>query len=269
VNADSTSVSAKEHLVSKETGIYGRRWDTIHNGYFADPDVAFPLIEVIKRAIDSNHPDVLVDLGGGTGFILKEFLKHQKYSSLRLINVDSSPQQLSECVNGRITNIQASVDQVSRSQFQPKNGQLMLIARSLLHYFGHSGLRPLLVHIRRQLKEGEIFIHQSACFDKVENAEFLNLVYKLMSTKKWYTTIDNLKSILNETGFSVCNVCSGVKVQIDCGDLAERYQLNPQQITLICKEIERLYKQKPDVFISSTGHFTVWLHYSIFTCKAI
>jgi hypothetical protein len=261
--------SNEEQTVSKENCIHGSRWNTIHSGYFSDPKVAFPLIEVIKRTIEANHPNVIVDLGGGTGFILKELLKHHELSNIRLINVDISPSQLSECVDNRIIHLQASVDQINRSQFQASENGLLMIARSLLHYFGNSGLRPLLRHIRRQLTKGEIFVHQSACFEKVEDAECLNLVYKLMSTPKWYSTIDKLKSMLNEAGFSVCDVCPAVKLQLESNDLSERYQLSPQQIILIRKEIERLYGQKSELFISSTDHFTLWLHYSIFTCKAI
>ncbi len=263
------AVSNGEQTVSKERGIYGSRFNTIHNGYFSDPKVAFPLIEVIKRAIEANRPNVVVDLGGGTGFMLKELLKHQVLSNIRLVNVDISPLQLSECVDNHIMYLQASVDQINRSQFQTNGNGLMMIARSLLHYFDYSGLRPLLRHIRRQLMKGEIFVHQSACFEKVEDAECLNLVYKLMSTPKWYCTVDNLKSMLNDAGFSVCEICPAVKLQLESNDLSERYQLNPQQIILIRKEIERLYGQKSELFISSTDHFTVWLHYFIFTCKAI
>jgi len=263
------AVSNKEQSVSKENGIYGSRWNTIHNGYFSDSKVAFPLIEVIKRAIKANHPNVVADLGGGTGFILKELLKHQELSNMRLVNVDISPLQLSECVDDRISYLQASVDQITRSQFQTNENGLLIIARSLLHYFGYSGLRPLLRHIRRQLMKGEIFVHQSACFENVKDAECLNLVYKLMSTPKWYSTVDNLKSMLNDAGFSVYDVCPAVKLQLESNDLSERYQLNSQQKILIQKEIERLYGQKSEVFISSTDHFTIWLHYFIFTCKAI
>jgi SAM-dependent methyltransferase len=264
-----TAATNEEQTVSKENGIYGSRWNAIHHGYFSDSKVAFPLIEVIKRAIEANHPNVVVDLGGGTGFILKELLKYRELSNMLLVNVDISPLQLSECVDERISYLQASVDQITRSQFQTNDNGLMMIARSLLHYFGYSGLRPLLRHIRRQLVKGEIFVHQSACFEKVEDAECLNLVYKLMSTPKWYTTVNNLKSMLNDAGFSVCDVCPAVKLQLESNDLSERYQLNPQQIILIRKEIERLYGQKSKLFISSTDHFTAWLHYSIFTCKAI
>jgi hypothetical protein len=145
----------------------------------------------------------------------------------------------------------------------------MLISRSILHYFGEEGLKPLLQHIRRQLKTGEIFIHQTACFQDIRDAQCLNLLYKLMATEKWYTTVNNLKSILTEVGFHVYDICQSTKLQLDSTDLTERYHLNPHQITLIQKQIEQQYGQKPLVYICSPDHFTAWLHYNIFSCRAI
>lgn len=268
-NDEQIADNLKKQAVPKEECIYGNRWNTIHNNYFSDPKVASPLIEVIKNAIKTNQPHVIADLGGGTGFILKELSKQKEISS-RLVNVDSSPLQLSECIDERIINLQASVDKISRSQIlQTNEDELMIIARSILHYFGYSGLRPLLRHIRSQLMEGEIFVHQSACFEDAKDAECLNLVYKLMSTTKWYATIDNLKAILSDTGFRICDICPTFKLRLESRDLAERYKLSSQQKNLIRKEIEQRYGQKHELFTSSIDDFTVWLHYYVFTCKAI
>ena len=188
---------------------------------------------------------------------------------MRLVNVDTSQVQLSETRDQRITYIQTSIDQITRKQLQPnKEDRLMLIARSLLHYFGETGLKPILQHIRRQLKTGEIFIHQSACFQNARDAECLNLLYKLMSTQKWYTTTDKLKSMLTDTGFHVCDIYPTTKLQLDSNDLTERYHLNPQQRTLIQKQIAKQYNQRPQVFTCTPDHFTAWLHYNIFSCKA-
>lgn len=269
-NDGQLAVPNKKQSTSIENGIYGRRWNTIHNRYFSDPKVAFPLIEVIKKAILTNHPQTVADLGGGTGFLLKELLTQQELSkTVRLVNVDTSPLQLSESRDHRITYIQTSINQITRNQLQPNKNGLMLIARSLLHYFGEAGLPPLLQHIRSQMKTGEIFIHQSACFQNVRDAECLNLLYKLMSTQKWFTTIDALKSMLAETGFHVYAICPATKIQLDSTDLTERYHLNPQQRTLIQNQIEQQYGKKPQVYTCSPDHFTAWLHYNIFSCKAI
>ena len=185
------------------------------------------------------------------------------------MNVDASPLQISEIVDQRIKHIQTSIDQITREKLQPKENDLMLVSRSLLHYFGEKGLKPLLQHIRNQLKTGEIFIHQSASFQDQRDAQCLNLLYKLMGTKKWYTTTVNLKAVLNEVGFQVCSMCSAAELRLDSTDLAERYGLSPDKLNDIQKQIDSQYGQKSQVYSHSIEHFTAWLHYNIFCCKAI
>jgi O-methyltransferase involved in polyketide biosynthesis len=212
----------------------------------------------------------VADLGGGTGFILKELLKQQEFpKTIHLVNVDTSPLQLSEIKDHRIKFIKISINQITRKQLQPNKKGLMLISRSILHYFGEEGLKPLLQHIRSQLKTGEIFIHQTACFQDIRDAQCLNLLYKLMTTEKWYTTVNTLKSILTEVGFYVYDICQSPNLQLDSTDLTERYHLNPHQITLIQKQIEQQYGQKPLVYTCSPDHFKAWLHYNLFSCRAI
>lgn len=211
-----------------------------------------------------------MDLGGGTGFILKELQKQQNFSKIiRLVNVDKSPLQCCENRDQQIINIQTSIDQLTRKQLQSSKNGLMLIARSILHYFGETNLKPLLHHIRSLLNTGEIFIHQTACFQNMIDAKCLNEIYRLMGTQKWYTTIDALKSLLKSAGFQVYNICPASNLQLDSTDLTERYLLNPEQVTLIQKQIEQKYGQKRQIYTCSPKHFIAWLHYNIFSCKAI
>jgi hypothetical protein len=211
-----------------------------------------------------------VDLGGGTGFILKELLKQQNLlKTIRLVNVDISPLQHSENRDQNIISIQTSIDKLTRKQLQLNKNGLMLIARSILHYFGETDLRSNLEHIRSILKNGEIFIHQSACFKNIRDAECLNKIYELMGTQKYYPTIDDLKSVLTDVGFNVSSICHASNLQLDSTDLTERYHLYPQQVTLIKKQIEQEYGQKSQIYTCSPDHFTAWLHYNIFSCKAI
>ena len=154
--------------VSNESCIYGRRWNSIHDGYFSDSVVAFPLVEAVRRAVKECRPGVVADFGGGTGFVLKELLKHKEFCGVRLVNVDSSCLQLSECSDDRIIYVEGSVDKIDRSQLLANKEGLLIVSRSLLHYFGDSGLMPFLGHVRGQLKKGEVFVHQSACFENID-----------------------------------------------------------------------------------------------------
>ena len=59
-------------FIGKEKGIHGPCCDSLHQGYFSDPHVAAAFNEKITEAVAHLHPGVIVDLGGGTGFLLRE-----------------------------------------------------------------------------------------------------------------------------------------------------------------------------------------------------
>jgi len=259
----------EEQSVQRESGVHGMRWETLHDNYFSDSEIALPFINAIENIVSSSHPSVIADLGGGTGFILRELLKRSNLAGVRLVNVDLSPRQLSACSDGRIATVQASAAQITRHQLMAEDGEMLLIARSILHYFGRSGLRPVLRHIRGQLREGERFIHQSACFQYGEDAECMNLIYDRMGTDKWYGTTGDIEAVLRDEDFELCSVASAPKIHLSSGDLSERYGLNAGQVSSIRLEAERRYGQRPEVFISNGEGFDAWLHLYIFTCRAV
>lgn len=45
---------------------------TLHGGYFSDPATARPLVETAKGIFAKSPVNVIVDLGGGTGFLLNQ-----------------------------------------------------------------------------------------------------------------------------------------------------------------------------------------------------
>jgi SAM-dependent methyltransferase len=259
---------SEEQSVEQEMRVHGRRWETIHGGHFSDPEAAQPLVEAILKAIDLSHPNVVADLGGGTGFILKELLKRRALPGIRLVNVDISPSQLQECQDERIRPLQASVAQVTRQDLAAGEDGLLLVARAILHYFSQPAQRQLLSHLRGQLREGELFVHHSACFQNGKDAECLSLLYERMGTQKWYGTLSEMDALLKEEGWSISQVRPAPSILLDSKDLAERYSLSPQQISSIREEIGQVYNQKPEVFVFSEDGFRAWLHAYVFSCKA-
>jgi SAM-dependent methyltransferase len=249
--------------------VHGRRWETIQGGYFSDPEAARPLVEAILGAIDLSRPAVVADLGGGTGFILKELLRRRTMPGVRLVNVDISPLQLQECQDDRITLLQASVAQVTRQDLAAGEGGLLLVARAILHYFSRPAQRQLLKHLRAQQRDGELFVHHSSCFQDAEDAECLSLLYERMGTQKWFGTFSEMEVLLQEKGWSICQVQPAPMITLDSLDLAERYGLQPQQIVSIREEIAELYGQKPEVFILTKDGFRAWLQAHVFTCRAV
>jgi trans-aconitate methyltransferase len=260
----------EEQSVKKEMNVHGQRWGTIFGNYFSDSEAARPLVEAILQAIEQSHPAVVADLGGGTGFILKELLKRHSLPGVRLVNVDVSPSQLSECKDSRIVLLQTSVAKITRQELQAgANSSLLLIARAIIHYFSQSDQRLLLRHLRSQQKNGEIFVHLSSCFQNKRDAECMNLLYELMGTQKWFGSRAEMEAVLKEEGWSLCQVLPAPSARMDSRDLAERYNLQPQQIISIRKEVAREYGQKPEVFSFTDEGFNAWLQTYIFTCKAI
>jgi len=261
-------MTSEEYSVKREMKIHGQRWGSFHHRYFADPEVAEPLTAAILSAIDAASPDVIADLGGGTGFLLKELLRRRPLPGIRLVDVDVSDRQLSACNDERIERLFASATSIGRGNDGAEDRRLLLVARSLLHYFGCEGLLPLLRHLRSQLFEGELFVHQSACFKDSEDAACLNRVYEMMKTEKWYVTIGELEEALKRAGFSLSEVRAAPPLRLESCDLAERYSLGAEEVASIREKVVRDFGERQGVFTSAGERFTAWLHYSIFTCRA-
>lgn len=261
-------MTRKEDSVLREARVHGARWEGFHHRYFSDPQVAEPLTAAILQAVEASRPDVIADLGGGTGFILKELLRRRPLEGVRLVDVDISEAQLSACDDGRIERLAASAAALTRRDLRAEGRSLLLVARSLLHYFGRAGLQPLLRHLRGQLQTGEALIHQSACFADEGDAACLNRIYGMMGTEKWYSTIDELEAALEEAGFLLREVRAAPPLRLDSSDLAERYVLSAPQVASIRVEVGREFGERAGVFIETGEGFTAWLHYSIFTSRA-
>lgn len=260
---------SEEESVHREEAIHGERWRSLHDGYFSDPAVAQPFLIALEWAVNISHPSSIADLGGGTGFILCELLKILDLSGVRLINVDVSQRQLSQCSVQQIATIKAFASQITREDLVTDDGRLLLIARSLLHYLGRSGLTGLLEHIRRQMHVGEMFVHQSACFGHPEDAGCMNMIYSLMGSDKWYFTSSELQGILKAVGFEICSVLPAPKLHLTSEDLSLRYGLCADHVDIIRMTVERQFSNRSDVFMATNDGFESWLHYHIFICRAV
>jgi len=260
-------IMTDDFRLRSEMGVHGRRWYTVHDGYFTDPEVALPFLDAISREILNFKPSVVADLGGGTGFILSELAKRHPEASIKYINVDVSPEQLCECKYDNITCLQTSAADIKRGALVKDDSSIMFIMRSLLHYLGCYGVKPFLKNLRAQMKPGEIMVHQTACFESYQDADCANHLYALMRTSKWYPTITSLAQILTETGWQVVECKPAPNLCLKSPELAERYNLSAEEISQIRKEIGKKYN-RPMVFIPDGSNFTAFLHYRIFVCWA-
>jgi SAM-dependent methyltransferase len=260
-------INDDRNRIDREAGVQGPRWHTVHEGYFADAAIAQPFVEAVRRAVLASKPDVVADLGGGTGFVLCQLRAAGLGGAIHLVNVDLSATQLAECDDRHIECLPVSAARVSRRDLNVGNGRLMIIMRSLLHYFGGEGLRPLLRHLAAQLAAGEMLVHQTASFAERRDADCLNLLYQKMGTDKWYPTLGELRKELEAVGLAVCETESAPPLALTSADLAERYHLSGDDVQTVAEELSQRFGPVPAVFSPAADGFTAWLHYHILTCR--
>ena len=252
----------------QDAAIHGPHWDAVHGGYFSDVAVAAPLLEKVEEAVARTRAEVVVDLGGGTGFLLAQLAARGKCAGRRLINLDSSDEQLA-AVRGRgIERVHASIDRFSRAELAPGNARIVWIMRSALHYSGKQGLLPELQHLRRQAQSGEPFVHQTACFERAREAECLNMLYRGMHTDKWYPTVSHLGRLLAKAGWRMDGMAAAPALPLTAHDLSARYGLSAPAIVGIFTALERKFGAMAGVLDLSPGRFCAYLHYRIAVCMA-
>jgi len=111
------------------------------------------------------------DLGGGTGFILNLLIERGFTEDILFVDLDMSRKQLNSLANTEIVPVEGSITAFRRTDLTDNvNRRILFISRSSLHYMGLHGLRQALTHIRGEMRYGEIFVHQTACFDSPEDA---------------------------------------------------------------------------------------------------
>jgi hypothetical protein len=255
------------HLGTEQV-VHGARWHSLHNGYFSNPEIAQPLVAAAAAAL---HPgDVVVDLGGGTGFLLNQLAAACPGRASAWRNLDCSNAQLAQTQGAEIILVHATLDDFQRADVAQGNQHLFLLMRSVLHYAGHDGLLPLLRHLRAQARPGERFIHQSACFQAADDATCLNTLYQLMRTVKWYPTVSELTETLRQAGWQTEEAIPAPTLLLHHEELALRYHLSRADCAHICAQLtpprapaRSVFRRTPD------GGFEADLHYHLFPCVAV
>lgn len=259
--------SMDNHL-GKETVVHGRPWDTVHGGYFSDPALVRPLVEAAGGILTKAPADVIVDLGGGTGFLLSQLAAQRVAAGAALVNVDSSAAQLVQAQGRGVATIRTPVEDFQRADLADPDKRFFFLMRSVLHYFGQEGLSPLLRHLRDQAVEGEFFLHQSASFEIGEDAACLNALYRHMHTRKWYPTVTELTRRLAEAGWHVTTTTAAPSLRLTAEDLAKRYALDTGEIQRIRDTVARECGERKNIFQLTPAGFEAHLHYRIYTCVA-
>lgn len=254
--------------VERERTVQGAAWDGVHLGYFSDPAIAASLVEAVLEKAAECRPAAIVDIGGGTGFILGELDRRGLDPSIARVDVDVSHAQIGAIRNARIRGVPGSADGFRRESLLPGGGRMLFIMRSVLHYLGPEGLGRALRHIRSQMEAGEYFIHQTACFDTTRMAECLNALYAGLGTGKRYPTRDALAAALEAAGFAVCAQRRCPALTLTSEELESRYGVAPEALDAIRRELGARFADVPEVFEAGPDRFVACLYYRVFVTRS-
>ena len=251
-----------------EQAVHGKFWEHLHGGYFSDPAVARPLVAAVRGIWTQARPDVVIDLGGGTGFLLSQLQEAGVAPDARLVNLDGSETQLkAACVPG-IELIRGSVEDFRRAAVVPAGRRALFLMRSVLHYAGKAGLAAVLHHLRAQAEPSEYWVHQTACFADGRDADCLNALYARMHTRKWYPTVVGLQKRLRTAGWRIEAIHPAPTLRLESRDLGARYSLSAPGLRHIAEEMVAVYGVKSSVWHATARGFQADLHYHIFICRA-
>ena len=225
--------------VSKELNYHGGKWATAHGSYFSDMVKAAPMLDAAHLTAERCRPEVIADIGGGTGFLLRHLGDHLNGLRPRLVNVDISNDQLQVCRERGLDTLFCSALDLRREELVRESERLMLISRSVMHYFGREGQDRFLSSLRSVMKEGEMLVQQAACFVSKEEKECMNDIYPMMGVDKFYMTPDELGVAHERNGWRVADVLPASSLDLCSEDLAERYALGDDDLEKLCSTLRR------------------------------
>jgi len=259
-----------DEQIKRESGVHGEQWNFLHNGYFSDARVARPFIKTIIRYLSDSVPDVIVDLGGGTGFILRELIAKGVTANIIPINLDCSENQLDAMGKGDISCINRMISDFCRNDLiHNEEKRVFFIMRSVLHYFGQNGLVDILQHIRNQAQKGEIFIHQSACFESEVGSRCLNALYREMRSPKWYPVIKEIRDKMMAAHWQIIEERPAPALKLSSAELGQRYGLDAQSVAEIRSKLLHESGEIENIFQCTRDGFVAYLHYRIFVARAV
>ncbi|HUT26442.1 MAG TPA: methyltransferase domain-containing protein [Methanomassiliicoccales archaeon] len=225
--------------VSKELKYHGGKWATAHGSYFSDLIKAAPMLDAAHSTAERCRPEVIADIGGGTGFLLRHLGDRLNGLRPRLVNVDISDEQLQVCRERGLDTLFCSALDLRREMLLGEVERLMLISRSVLHYFGREGQDRFLSSLRSVMEEGEMLVHQPACFASKEEKECMNELYPMMGVDKFYMTPDELRAAHERNGWKVVEILNAPSLDLCSEDLAERYALGNTDLERLCGTLRR------------------------------
>ena len=257
-----------DQTVAREIHIHGERWAQLYDGYFSDTRVAREYVAAIIRTALAHPPAAIVDLGGGTGFILEQLVAEGIPEDVRLVNMDESASQLAMCRHPRIKTLAGAIQSFRREEIVKSGERLMVVCRSALHYGGIARQKPWLALVRAQMQAGEWFVHQSGCANDIDGALALDILFEMAGVDKWVPHKAALTRLLQQAKFDIVEDFAMLPLKMPAAVLKMRYQLTPQTLADIEAELRRICARRPDLLAFTPAGFIFNFPYRVFVCQA-
>lgn len=253
----------------QDTDVYGRAWREVYGGYFIKTDVLRAMVDPVIGIVQQVHPDMIVDLGGGTGLLLEALIADPRLpAEMKLTNVDMSSEQLAACSNERIVNIHARIDELPSEPFATSAGRRLWMMRAVLHYFGREGFVPVLERLRSYQQQGEYFIHQTVSSDSARHMECMNQLFA--PTEKWFPTEQEMITAAEQSGWQVERVLPAPTLPIWRKAIARRYEIADQVMDKIARSLREHYGSVEGMIKFTEGlDFKIDLPFLIYVCRAV
>lgn len=256
--------------VQREQLVHGSKWQSVYGGYFADPEIAQPFLTQIDAACTSAPPDIVIDLGGGTGFVLEQLECRPAFiPTTCLINLDISEEQQNCIGDSCIKKMVSSMVEFQRHEITgEEKDRILFITRSTLHYAGIFGIEPVLAHIRRQMRPGEYFVHQTLCHEEPYEALLFSEFLERLHTSKWIPPVSTLRYLCNKCGFEIEDSITGPTLPLLPQSLMSRYKISNEEMEEIHQTLKREYPGT-EVIKEEESTYTILAPFKIFRCRAV
>jgi hypothetical protein len=253
----------------REKQAYGSSWAQQAEGYFSAPEMARDYIAAIMHVVSDATPTSIVDLGGGTGFIFEQLIEAGIPENIRLVVIDDSQEQLSQCLHSRIMPLKGGFQSFSRSEVVDESGKLMVISRSVLQYAGFDGQKLWLDHLRGQMLVGEWFVHQSGCTEDLFFSRELNRLFAAMNVDKWVPNYEAFEKLLHNARFEIIESFTVHSVGMASEELIVRYGVSHDNIEKIKVALSSSCVHRPDIVVFPPTGFIFNFPYRVFLCRTV
>ena len=150
---------------------------------------------VIRKNLVFNESDIILDIGGGTGFILQEIYKE----AFMAINIDTSKNMLQQLKNKNIFKIQGD------GTFLPiKNESIgIVLLINVLHHIHEKNHKLLFKEMSRILKKNGTFFMIDLHYPMTFMAKIFTIIEEFILGKTYHIPSEKILEILNELSFTI------------------------------------------------------------------